>query len=74
MSGKTLKDLVAQSGPLSPGEAVSKILDVIDGLQEAHERGVIHRTSNQPIVFLNHRVVSSWAILDWPDLCNRNQT
>jgi hypothetical protein len=41
--GTTLKDLVERDGPLPPLEAVERILDVIDGLQEAHRLGVIHR-------------------------------
>src|SRR5688500_3625954 len=36
MPGETLKDLVERRGPLPPLEAVAKILDVIDGLREAH--------------------------------------
>jgi hypothetical protein len=43
MSGTTLKDLVERDGPLPPAEAVARILDVIDGLAEAHRAGVIHR-------------------------------
>jgi uncharacterized RDD family membrane protein YckC len=43
MPGATLRDLVEKQGPLPPEEAVAKILDVIEGLQEAHHRGVIHR-------------------------------
>jgi hypothetical protein len=43
MPGATLKDLVEQQGPLSPSHAVSKVLDVLDGLGEAHQLGVIHR-------------------------------
>ena len=43
MPGKTLKDLVDLSGPMHPSEAISRILDVIDGLREAHRLGVIHR-------------------------------
>jgi serine/threonine protein kinase len=43
MPGRTLEDLVRECGPLPVEEAVPKILDVIDGLQEAHHFGVIHR-------------------------------
>jgi hypothetical protein len=43
MPGTTLKELIAEHGPLPPEEAVAKVLDVIDGLQEAHRLGVIHR-------------------------------
>src|SRR2546421_119707 len=43
MPGATLDDLVRKRGPLPVEEAVAKILDVIEGLQEAHGRGLIHR-------------------------------
>jgi hypothetical protein len=43
MSGTTLKDLVERDGPLPPADAVAKVLDVIEGLDEAHQAGVIHR-------------------------------
>ncbi|CAN5316049.1 protein kinase [soil metagenome] len=43
MPGLTLKDLIDRSGRLSPGDAVRRILDVVDGLIEAHRLGLIHR-------------------------------
>lgn len=43
MPGKNLFDLVEREGPLPVKEAVRKILDVIEGLQEAHRLGMIHR-------------------------------
>jgi hypothetical protein len=43
MTGSTLKDLVDRQGPLAPRDAILKILDVMEGLQEAHETGVLHR-------------------------------
>jgi uncharacterized RDD family membrane protein YckC len=43
MPGGTLNDLVRKKGPLQPEQAIRKILDVIDGLNEAHEVGLIHR-------------------------------
>lgn len=43
MPGSTLQDLLDTHGPLPSEQAVAKILDVIDGLLEAHRRGVIHR-------------------------------
>jgi hypothetical protein len=43
MSGATLKDLVERAGPLPPAEAVARILDVIEGLEEAHHAGILHR-------------------------------
>src|SRR5262245_35382225 len=43
MPGRTLKDVVDKDGPLTPREAITRILDVIDGLLEAHRVGMIHR-------------------------------
>jgi uncharacterized RDD family membrane protein YckC len=43
MVGDTLQDLVDRSGPLAVGDAVAKILDIIEGLREAHRLGLIHR-------------------------------
>jgi uncharacterized RDD family membrane protein YckC len=52
MPGETLEDLVNRQGPLPPEEAVAKILDVIEGLQEAHKLGVIHRDVKPSNCFL----------------------
>jgi eukaryotic-like serine/threonine-protein kinase len=52
MPGRTLKDLVDQRGPLSPQEAVARVLDVIDGLAEAHRVGMIHRDVKPSNCFL----------------------
>lgn len=43
MPGANLHDLVARNGPMSVTEAVTRILDVIEGLEEAHRCGLIHR-------------------------------
>jgi eukaryotic-like serine/threonine-protein kinase len=43
MSGETLRDLVKREGPLPIDVAVSKTLDVAEGLREAHHHGMIHR-------------------------------
>ncbi|MFO0944005.1 MAG: protein kinase [Pirellulales bacterium] len=43
MTGQTLKDLIVQKGPLPFAEAVRLILQCIEGLVEAHSRGMIHR-------------------------------
>ena len=43
MPGATLQDVVSRDGPLPVESAISKILDVIDGLCEAHRLGVVHR-------------------------------
>ena len=47
MPGDTLKHLVEQEGPLPPEQAVAKILDVIEGLHEAHRQGVIHKAAQR---------------------------
>jgi hypothetical protein len=52
MPGDTLETLVARRGPLPPEQAVAKILDVIDGLREAHRLGVIHRDVKPSNCFL----------------------
>ena len=43
LPGGTLKDRVATGGPLSPGEAVSAVLDIVGGLDAAHAAGILHR-------------------------------
>ncbi len=43
MPGRTLKDLVDEKGTLSEADAVARVIDVIDGLAEAHRVGMIHR-------------------------------
>jgi hypothetical protein len=52
MPGSTLKDLVSRDGPQSPTKAVTLILDIIEGLEEAHQRGVIHRDVKPSNCFL----------------------
>jgi uncharacterized RDD family membrane protein YckC len=52
MPGTTLRDLVQEKGPLGIEDAVRKILDVIDGLREAHRLGVIHRDVKPSNCFL----------------------
>lgn len=43
MTGQTLKDIVSKRGPLPFAEAIPLVLQCIDGLIEAHSRGMIHR-------------------------------
>lgn len=52
MPGSNLHDLVKRKGPLRTEEAIEKILDVIDGLREAHRLGVIHRDVKPTNCFL----------------------
>lgn len=43
MTGRTLKDMAGNEKTLSVPDAMAKILDVLEGLEEAHEHGMIHR-------------------------------
>ena len=51
MPGKSLQDLLS-AGPLDPEDAVRKVLDVAEGLEEAHRLGVIHRDVKPSNCFL----------------------
>jgi hypothetical protein len=53
MPGETLADRVARRGPMASWEAVTLILDVIEGLQEAHRCGLIHRDVKPSNCFLD---------------------
>ncbi len=52
MPGTTLQDLVDRNGPMPVEQALSKILDVMEGLREAHRLGVIHRDVKPSNCFL----------------------
>jgi eukaryotic-like serine/threonine-protein kinase len=52
MTGETLNDLVKDNGPLPVETAIRKILDVIDGLEEAHRLGLVHRDVKPSNCFL----------------------
>ena len=52
MTGATLFDLVKEKGPLPPELALRKILDVIEGLHEAHALGLVHRDVKPSNCFL----------------------
>ncbi|MCF4007611.1 Stk1 family PASTA domain-containing Ser/Thr kinase [Corynebacterium uropygiale] len=41
--GRTLRDFVRESGPLSPTEAASLLTPVCRALQHSHDAGIIHR-------------------------------
>ncbi len=53
MPGDTLHDLVEKHGPLPVSEAVAHVLDVVEGLQEAHRCGVVHRDVKPNNCFLD---------------------
>jgi len=53
MPGETLQDLVDREGPMPVEKALSRILDVIEGLREAHRLGVVHRDVKPSNCFLD---------------------
>jgi serine/threonine-protein kinase len=54
MEGGTLEDLIQQEGPLSPQRATEIALQVARALQEAHEKGVIHRDIKPQNILLSN--------------------
>ena len=52
--GSRLKDLIA-AGPLDVGAAVSIVLQVADGLSEAHKHHIIHRDVKSPNIMVDTR-------------------
>jgi len=53
MTGDTLQDLVERDGPMAVGDAVARIIDVVEGLREAHRLGLIHRDVKPSNCFLD---------------------
>ncbi|MFK7767866.1 MAG: protein kinase [Mariniblastus sp.] len=43
MTGGTLTDIVKNAGPVPVARAVDYVLDIISGLQAAHQAGIVHR-------------------------------
>ena len=43
IDGKTLKDIIAQNGPLPPKKAVDYALQIAAGIEHAHMKNIIHR-------------------------------
>lgn len=54
VEGQTLEKRLEQ-GPLSPADAVEILAQVLDGLNEAHGLGVVHRDLKPPNIMLGHR-------------------
>jgi len=54
LAGGTLKDRVRASGPLSPTEAATAMLDVVSGLEGARVAGILHRDVKPSNCFLDH--------------------
>lgn len=54
VEGETLADRL-KKGPLAPADAVEILAQVLDGLNEAHGLGVVHRDLKPPNIMLGHR-------------------
>src|SRR6185503_12979591 len=54
--GKDFKQLLAERGPLPPGEAALYMMQVCAALSEAHALGIIHRDLKARNLFLTTRV------------------
>jgi len=54
VEGETLEDRL-KKGPLAPADAVEILAQVLDGLNEAHGLGVVHRDLKPPNIMLGHR-------------------
>jgi protein kinase-like protein len=55
LDGRDLADLIAGSGPLAPGRALTIAAGVADALDCAHHRGILHRDLKPANVFVLER-------------------
>ena len=56
LEGQTLRDrIAARTGPFSTDEVLNVAFQVIDGLEAAHEKGVIHRDIKPANIFITNR-------------------
>jgi serine/threonine protein kinase len=51
--GETLERLLQRAGPLEPARAAALVLQILDGLACAHERGIVHRDINPANVLID---------------------
>ena len=56
LEGQTLRELIAAAGPCKPPLELSKLLDlavqIVDGLDAAHQKGIIHRDIKPANIFV----------------------
>ena len=55
LEGETLRDLMKARGRLRPEEIGTVLLELVDGLQDAHAKGIVHRDLKPANVFLQRR-------------------
>jgi serine/threonine protein kinase len=54
LDGKTLEEKI-KSGPMDPKEAVHIIVQVAEGLREAHDKGIVHRDIKSANIMIGNR-------------------
>jgi serine/threonine protein kinase/Tol biopolymer transport system component len=55
LEGKTLRERIAESGPLPTGTLLGIAIQVVQGLDWAHQKGIIHRDINPSNIFITGR-------------------
>ena len=55
LEGETLRERIAESGPLPTGTLLSIAVQIAQGLDWAHQKGIIHRDINPANIFLTVR-------------------
>lgn len=43
VKGKTLSEIITEEGPMDPDRAVETAIQICDALEEAHNKGIVHR-------------------------------
>ena len=68
LEGETLRDRLARDGgPRVPLDELLKIaIQVADGLEAAHEQGIIHRDIKPANIFLTRRARPRFWTSGWP--------
>ncbi len=61
--GKSVRDMILESGPLAPGEASRIVMQTARGLAYAHEQGVIHRDIKPSNILVTREGVAKLADL-----------